>query len=94
MRHRIVLFTCDRYKRTLDPSPRLITCQAAGSRGSRTARPKRSRYTSTGDAPPSVQTFMQASGGGETSATAIDEDNDYSNVSNGGEFMEPTYRSP
>jgi uncharacterized repeat protein (TIGR01451 family) len=48
----------------------------------------------SGDAPPSVDTFLQASGGGEVPAAAIDENNDYSTVSNGGEFMEPTYIAP
>jgi exo-1,4-beta-D-glucosaminidase len=42
-------------------------------------------------APPSVQTLMQASGGGEIGAPSIDLDNDYSIVSNGGEFTDPTY---
>jgi exo-1,4-beta-D-glucosaminidase len=43
------------------------------------------------DAPPSAQTLLEASGGGEIPAAAIDETNDYSTVSNGGSFVAPTY---
>jgi exo-1,4-beta-D-glucosaminidase len=43
------------------------------------------------NAPSSVETLLQASGGGEVPAAAIDENNDYSVVGNGGEFMETTY---
>jgi exo-1,4-beta-D-glucosaminidase len=52
------------------------------------------QVTVAGDVPPSVATLLQASGGGEVPTTAIDENNDYSTVSNGGEFMEPTYIAP
>ena len=43
------------------------------------------------DAPPSAETLLRASGGGEIPAAAIDENNDYSTVSNGGSFVAPTY---
>jgi exo-1,4-beta-D-glucosaminidase len=46
------------------------------------------------NAPLSAQTQLQATGGGETPAAAIDEDNDYSTYSNGGMFTEPTYIAP
>ena len=46
------------------------------------------------DAPPSVDTLLEATGGGAVPAAAIDEDNDYSVVSNGGEYMTPTYIAP
>jgi exo-1,4-beta-D-glucosaminidase len=42
-------------------------------------------------APPDLQTFLQAAGGGEVPAAALDENNDYSVVSNGGEYVDPTY---
>jgi hypothetical protein len=48
----------------------------------------------SGDAPPSVDTLLLAAGGGAVPAAAIDEDNDYSVVSNGGEYMAPTYIAP
>ncbi len=41
--------------------------------------------------PPDLQTFMQASGGGEVPAAALDENNDYGVVTNGGEYVDPTY---
>lgn len=46
------------------------------------------------NAPLSAQTQLQASGGGEIPAAAIDEDNDYSTDNNGGIFTEPTYVTP
>jgi uncharacterized repeat protein (TIGR01451 family) len=46
------------------------------------------------DAPPSADTLLAASGGGAVPAAAIDENNDYSIVSNGGEFMAPAYITP
>ena len=46
------------------------------------------------DAPPSLQTFMQASGGGEIPAAGLDENNDYSTVANGGAYVDPTYVRP
>jgi uncharacterized repeat protein (TIGR01451 family) len=49
------------------------------------------RVAVSGDAPPSAETLLQASGGGARPTAAIDEDNDYSVVSNGGEYMVPTY---
>jgi exo-1,4-beta-D-glucosaminidase len=52
------------------------------------------RVAVSGDAPPSVDTLLEASGGGAVPAAAIDENNDYSVVSNGGEFMEPAYIAP
>jgi hypothetical protein len=45
-------------------------------------------------APVSVQALMQASGGGEIPAAGLDTGNDYSTVSNGGEFTDPTYVTP
>ncbi len=45
----------------------------------------------SGDAPPSLQTFMQASGGGQVPPAALDENNDYSTVSNGGMYVDATY---
>jgi exo-1,4-beta-D-glucosaminidase len=47
-----------------------------------------------GDAPPDLQTFLQASGGGQIPAAGLDENNDYSTVSNGGEYVDPTYVRP
>jgi exo-1,4-beta-D-glucosaminidase len=41
-------------------------------------------------AAPDLQTFMQASGGGELPAAALNENNDYSTVTNGGEYVDPT----
>ena len=46
------------------------------------------------NAPPSADTLLAASGGGAVAAAAIDGNNDYSLVSNGGEFMAPTYIAP
>jgi len=43
---------------------------------------------------PSADTLLQSSGGGEVSASAIDENNDDSTVSDGGEFIEPTCTAP
>ena len=37
---------------------------------------------------------MQASGGGEMPAAGLDENNDYSTVSNGGAYVDPTYVAP
>jgi exo-1,4-beta-D-glucosaminidase len=48
----------------------------------------------SGDAPPSAQTLVEASGGGALPAAAIDENNDYSVVANGGEYVVPTYIAP
>jgi hypothetical protein len=48
----------------------------------------------TGDAPPSVGALLSAAGGGAVPAAAIDENNDYSVVSNGGEYLVPTYIAP
>jgi exo-1,4-beta-D-glucosaminidase len=48
----------------------------------------------TADAPVSVQAFFQASGGGEIPPAALGTDNDYSVVSNGGEYTDPTYLTP
>ena len=46
------------------------------------------------NAPSSLQTFMQASGGGAVAAAGLDENNDYNVVSNGGAYVDPTYVSP
>jgi uncharacterized repeat protein (TIGR01451 family) len=46
------------------------------------------------DAPPSAETLLTATGGGTVPAAAIDEDNDYNIVSNGGEYVVPTYIAP
>jgi exo-1,4-beta-D-glucosaminidase len=46
------------------------------------------------DAPVSVQASLQASGGGEIPPAGLNTDNDYSTVSNGGEFTDPTYITP
>jgi exo-1,4-beta-D-glucosaminidase len=48
----------------------------------------------SGDAPPSADTLLLAAGGGAVPAAAIDENNDYSVVSNGGEYVVPTYIAP
>jgi exo-1,4-beta-D-glucosaminidase len=73
-----------------------VTCTTNG--GVRLAAGEQDQITLqvavSADAPPSVETFLQASGGGEVPTAAIDENNDYSAVSNGGEFMEPTYIAP
>ena len=45
-------------------------------------------------APPSADTLLLVSGGGAVPAAALDEDNDYSVVSNSGEYMAPTYITP
>jgi len=46
------------------------------------------------NAPVSVQALLQASGGGEIPPAGLDTGNDYSTVSNGGEFTDPTYITP
>jgi len=46
------------------------------------------------DAPASAQALLQASGGGAVPAAAIDENNDYSGVGNGGEYVVPAYIAP
>jgi exo-1,4-beta-D-glucosaminidase len=46
------------------------------------------------DAPVSAQAFFQASRGGEIPPAGLDTNNDYSTVSNGGEFTDPTYIAP
>ena len=48
----------------------------------------------SGNAPSSLQTFMQASGGGAVAAAGLDENNDYDVVSNGGAYVDPTYVTP
>jgi exo-1,4-beta-D-glucosaminidase len=48
----------------------------------------------SGDASPSVDTLLLAAGGGAVPPAAIDENNDYSVVSNGGEYVAPTYIAP
>jgi uncharacterized repeat protein (TIGR01451 family) len=48
----------------------------------------------SGDAPPSVDTLLLAAGGGAVPTAAIDENNDYSVVRNGGEYMAFTYIAP
>ena len=48
----------------------------------------------TGDAPTDLQTLLQASGGGQIPAAGLDENNDYSTVSNGGAYVDPTYVQP
>jgi len=45
-------------------------------------------------APVDLQTLMQASGGGEIPPAGIDEDNDYSTVTSGGAYVDPTYVAP
>jgi hypothetical protein len=52
------------------------------------------RVSATGDAPPSVQPLMQATGGGQIPAAMLDLNNDDSTVSNGGAFIDPTYIVP
>jgi uncharacterized repeat protein (TIGR01451 family) len=52
------------------------------------------RVAVSAGAPLSVQAFLQASGGGEISSAGLDTGNDYSVVSNGGEFTDPTYITP
>ena len=46
------------------------------------------------DAPPNTETPLLATGGGAVPAAAIDENNDYSAVANGGEYMTPAYIAP
>jgi hypothetical protein len=46
------------------------------------------------DAPVSVEALLQASGGGEIPPPGLDTNNDYSVVTNGGEFTDPTYNTP
>ena len=48
----------------------------------------------SGNAPSSLQTFMQAAGGGAVAAAGLDENNDYDVVSNGGAYVDPTYVTP
>jgi hypothetical protein len=48
----------------------------------------------SGNAPSSLQTFMQASGGGAVAAAGLDQNNDYNVVSNGGAYADPTYVTP
>jgi hypothetical protein len=48
----------------------------------------------SGNAPPSLQTFMQASGGGAVAAPGLDENNHYDVVTNGGAYVNPTYVTP
>ncbi|HUN36747.1 MAG TPA: hypothetical protein VMU95_32530 [Trebonia sp.] len=48
----------------------------------------------SGDAPASAETLLVATGGGQLPTAAIDAGNDYSVVSNGGEYMVPTYIAP
>ena len=45
----------------------------------------------SGNAPSSLLTFMQASGGGAAGPAGLDENNDYDVVSNGGAYADPTY---
>ena len=45
-------------------------------------------------APPDLQTLLQASGGGEIPAAGLDQNNDYSTVTNGGAYVDPTYIAP
>ena len=52
------------------------------------------QVTVSRDAPPSVQRLMLATGGGQIPAARLDLNNDYSTVSNGGEFIDPTYIVP
>jgi uncharacterized repeat protein (TIGR01451 family) len=52
------------------------------------------RVAVAADAPVSVQALLQASGGGEIPPAGLDTGNDYSTVSNGGEFTDPTYVMP
>ncbi len=47
-----------------------------------------------GNAPADLQTLLQASGGGQIPAAGLDENNDYSTVSNGGAYVDPTYVQP
>ena len=46
------------------------------------------------NAPLSAETFFQASGGGQIPPAGLDTNNDYSVVTNGGEFTDPTYITP
>ncbi|MBV9381753.1 MAG: hypothetical protein JOY82_18540 [Streptosporangiaceae bacterium] len=76
----------------------VATAACTTNDGVRLAAGERDRITLevavAGDAPAYAGTFLQASGGGEVPAAAIDENNDYSTVSNGGEFVAPTYITP
>ena len=72
------------------------TCQTTG--GASLAAGEQAQITLTVEAsagaPPGVQTLLQASGGGEIASAGLDTNNDYSIVSNGGEFTDPTYVVP
>jgi exo-1,4-beta-D-glucosaminidase len=46
------------------------------------------------NAPVSAETLLETSGGGAVPTASLDENNDYSVVSNGGEYMAPTYIAP
>jgi exo-1,4-beta-D-glucosaminidase len=48
----------------------------------------------SGATPLGVQTLLQATGGGEIASAGLDTNNDYSTVTNGGEFTDPTYIRP
>ncbi|HUA31675.1 MAG TPA: hypothetical protein VMC03_22545 [Streptosporangiaceae bacterium] len=72
------------------------TCQTTG--GASLAAGEQAQITLTVDAsngaPLSVQTLLQADGGGEIPSAGLDTNNDYSIVSSGGEFTDPTYVVP
>ncbi|HEX4832726.1 MAG TPA: hypothetical protein VH478_16710 [Trebonia sp.] len=59
---------------------------AAGQRDQLTVR-----VTVAAGAPPSAQVLLTTAGGGQVPAAAIDENNDYSTVANGGEYTVPAY---
>jgi NPCBM-associated, NEW3 domain of alpha-galactosidase len=71
-------------------------CQTTG--GASLAAGEQAQITVTVDAsagaPPGVQTLLRADGGGEIASAGLDTNNDYSIVSNGGEFTDPTYVVP
>jgi len=52
------------------------------------------RVAVSAQAPPSMQTFLQATGGGAVPAAGLDEANQYNVVSNGGWYVDPTYITP
>jgi exo-1,4-beta-D-glucosaminidase len=52
------------------------------------------RVAVSAGAPASAEVLLEASGGGAVPAAGIDENNDYSLVSNGGEYVVPTYIAP
>ena len=72
------------------------TCQTTG--GASLAAGEQAQITLTvaasAGAPPGVQTLLQADGGGEIASAGLDTNNDYSTVTNGGEFTDPTYIRP